>query len=132
MPTTLSDEARALLEAPNFAHVATLRKDGAVHLVPVWVDVEGDRVVLNTGEGRAWPNNVLREPRVTLTVQNIENPYEYVQIRGRVTETTRDGANEHIDRMAQKYLGEETYPGHQPGEERMIVRIEPEWTKYRG
>lgn len=131
MAARLDDRARELLEAPNFAHVATLRSDGTPHVVPVWVDVDGDHVVLNTAEGRVWPTNVERDPRVTTTIQNLENPYEYLEVRGRVAETTREGADEHIDKLAKKYLGEDEYPFRKPGEQRLMVRIEPESARVR-
>ncbi|MDP8944115.1 MAG: PPOX class F420-dependent oxidoreductase [Actinomycetota bacterium] len=126
MAEPIEGRARELLEAPNFCHVATLRRDGSPHLNPVWVDVEDGLVVLNSAEGRAWPANARRDPRVTLSVMNLENPYEYVEIRGRVVEDTHEGADEHIDRMAMKYLGQETYPFRAEGEQRLILRIEPE------
>ena len=126
MAEPIEGRARELLEAPNFCHVATLRSDGSPHVNPVWVDVEDNLVVLNSAEGRAWPANVRRDPRVTLNVMNLENPYEYVEIRGRVVDDTHEGADEHIDRMAMKYLGEERYPFRAEGEQRVIFRVEPE------
>jgi PPOX class probable F420-dependent enzyme len=132
MGARLEGRSEELLQAKNFCHVATLRGDGTVHGVPVWVDVEDGRPVLNTAEGRAWPRNLERDPRVTLTVQNLENPYEYVEVRGVVTERTHDGADEHIDRLASKYLGVEDYPGRQPGEQRVIIRVEPEHVHVHG
>lgn len=126
MSTEIEGRAEELLKAKNFCQVATLRSDGSVHLVPVWVDVQDGRPVLNTAEGRAWPRNLQRDPRVTLSIQNMENPYEYVMIRGRLAERTTDGADEHIDEMAKKYLGQDSYPYRQPGEQRLIIRIEPE------
>ncbi len=126
MRTTLDDRDRELLQAPNFVHVSTLRPDGTVQTVPIWVDVDGDAIVLNTAEGRAWPRNLRRDGRATLTVQNLENPYEYVTITGHVAGDTTDGADAHIDKMAQKYLGQDTYPFRQPGEQRVIFRIAPD------
>ena len=82
--------------------------------------------MLNTAEGRAWPRNLERDPHVTLTVPNMENPYEYVEIRGTVAERTHDGADEHIDALAKKYLGQDSYPYRQPGEQRVIIRVAPE------
>ncbi len=101
---------RRLLKGKNFAHVATLRADGSVQTAPVWVDVQDGRPVVNSAEGRAWPRNLERDPRVTLTVQNMENPYEYVEVRGHVAERTHDGADEHIDALAKKYLDKDSYP----------------------
>jgi PPOX class probable F420-dependent enzyme len=126
MSVKIEGRAEELLNAKNFCHVATLRADGSVHGVPVWVDVQDGRAVLNTAEGRAWPRNLERDPRVTLTVVNSENPYEYVEVRGRVAERTHDGADAHIDAMAKKYMGVDEYPLRQPGEQRVIIRVEPE------
>jgi PPOX class probable F420-dependent enzyme len=126
MSTVVEGHAADLLRAKNFAQVATLRADGSVHVAPVWVDVQDGRPVLNTAEGRAWPRNLERDPRVTVTVQNLENPYEYVTIRGKVAERTHEGADAHIDAMAKKYLDQDSYPFRQPGEQRVIIRVEPE------
>ncbi len=132
MSTTIEGRGAELLAAKNFANVATLRADGSVHAVPVWVDVQDGRPVLNTAEGRAWPRNLERDPRVTITVQNLENPYEYVMVRGRVSERTHEGADEHIDGMAKKYLDADSYPFRQPGEQRLIIRVEPEYVHVYG
>jgi PPOX class probable F420-dependent enzyme len=126
MSATIDGRAEDLLKDKNFCHVATLRKDGSVQSVPVWIDVQDGLPTLNSAEGRAWPRNLQRDPRVTLTVQNMQNPYEYVEIRGRVSERTHEGADEHIDALAKKYLGVDTYPQRQPGEQRVIIRVEPE------
>jgi PPOX class probable F420-dependent enzyme len=132
MSATIEGRAEELLRAKNFCHVATLRADGSVHGVPVWVDVQDGRPVLNTAEGRAWPANLARDPRVTLTVQNLENPYEYLAVRGTAAERTTDGADEHIDLLAKKYMGVDTYPLRQPGEQRLIIRVDPEYVKVWG
>jgi PPOX class probable F420-dependent enzyme len=124
MSVKIEGRAEELLAAKNFCNVATLRTDGSVHGVPVWVD--------NTAQGRAWLRNLERDPRVTLTVPNLENPYEYLEVRGRMAEHTHDGADEHIDSLAKKYLGADEYPYRQPGEQRVIVRIEPERARVYG
>lgn len=126
MSQAIEGRAEELLKAKNFVVISTLRPDGTIHAAPAWVDVQDGRPVVNSAEGRAWPSNLKRDPRVTLTVQNIENPYEYVAIRGRVIEQTGDGADEHIDALAKKYLDQDSYPYRQPGEQRVILRIEPE------
>ncbi len=126
MPQPIEGRPRELLEAPNFCQVGSIRTDGTAHVVPTWVDIEDGLVMLNSAEGRAWPKNVRRDPRVTLTVLNQENPYEFVSIRGRVVDDTHDGADEHIDRLAMKYLGEERYPYRADGEQRVIFRVEPD------
>ncbi|MHB8531320.1 MAG: PPOX class F420-dependent oxidoreductase [Solirubrobacteraceae bacterium] len=132
MSDKLDSKAEELLKARNFANVSTLNADGTIHAAPVWVDVQDGNVVVNSAEGRVWPRNLERDPRVTVTVQNMENPYEYLQVRGRVAERTHEGADEHIDQLAKKYLGEDEYPYRQPGEQRVIIRIEPERAKVNG
>jgi len=126
MSVTIEGRGAELLEAKNFCNVSTLRADGSVHGVPVWVDIQDGCPVLNTAEGRAWPRNLERDPRVTLTVQNMENPYEYLEVRGRVGERTHEGADAHIDSLAKKYLGKDEYPFRQPGERRVMIRVEPD------
>ena len=128
----LDADIREILEAKNFANVATIRKDGTPHVVPVWVHTDGENVLLNSSEGRAWPANLERDPRITITVTNAENPYEYVEIRGRVAEKTRDGAKEHIDELAKKYLDADEYPFLQPGEQRIKYVITPEKARLYG
>ncbi len=132
MADRIEGRAEELLKAKNFCHVSTLRSDGSVHTAPVWVDVQDGLPVLNTAEGRAWPKNLERDPRVTLTIQNLENPYEYLEIRGKVAERTHEGADAHIDAMAKKYMDADEYPLRQPGEQRVIIRVEPEHVAVRG
>jgi PPOX class probable F420-dependent enzyme len=132
MSAKIEGRGAELLEGKNFCHVATLRADGTVQGAPTWVDLQNGRPVLNTAEGRAWPRNLERDPHVTLTVQNMENPYEYVEIRGKVAERTHEGADEHIDALAKKYLGQDEYPYRQPGEQRVIIRVEPEHVFVQG
>jgi PPOX class probable F420-dependent enzyme len=132
LQVSIESRSEQLLKAKNFCHVGTIRKDGTPHIVPVWVDTDGGEVLLNTAKGRAWITNAERDPRVTLTVQNFENPYEYVTIRGRVAEVTHEGADEHIDALAKKYLDKDTYPLRQPGEVRLKVRIVPEYVHHNG
>ena len=132
MSVKVEGRGRELLEGKNFCIVSTLRRDGSVHAVPVWVDIEDGMPLLNTAEGRAWPSNLDRDPHVTLTVPNWENPYEFLTIRGRVAEKRHDGADEHIDKLAKKYMGVEEYPLRRPGEQRVIIRVEPEVVKVNG
>jgi PPOX class probable F420-dependent enzyme len=132
MPVPLDARSQELLEATNFAQVATIRRDGSPHVTPVWVDVRDGLVWLNSAQGRAWPANLRRDPRVALNVQNLENPQENLEIRGEASEITPDGADEHIDYLAKKYLGLDSYPYRQPGEQRLIIRITPEWVRHQG
>jgi PPOX class probable F420-dependent enzyme len=122
----LSDTARSLLEGRNFGHLATLMPDGSPHVSPVWVDHDGTHVLVNTAEGRVKLRNVRRDPRVAISIANQENPYQMVTIRGRVAEITHEGADAHIDTMANKYLGQDTCPYRRPGEQRVLLKIVPE------
>lgn len=132
MTEPLDARSQELLEAPNYAQVATIRRDGSPHVTPVWVDLRDGMVWLNSAEGRAWPANLKRDPRVAMNVQNLENPQEFVEIRGLVSTITRDGADEHIDFLAKKYLGEDSYPYRQPDERRVIIKVLPEWARHQG
>jgi PPOX class probable F420-dependent enzyme len=115
-----------LFEKKAFGSLGTLMPDGSPQVTPVWVDREGDTVLVNTAKGRQKDKNIQRDPRVSVTLIDPDNPYRYVEIRGRVVETTDKGAKDHIDKMAKKYLGVEKYPYAQPGEQRLLLRIRPE------
>lgn len=123
-------EAMRLLEGKNFAHVATLMEDGSPQVSPVWIDHEDGLVLFNTAEGRVKPRNLQRDPRVAISITNPENPYENLLIRGRAVEITEEGADEHIDALAKRYLGVDEYPARQPGEVRVIVRVKPERVRH--
>jgi PPOX class probable F420-dependent enzyme len=121
------DEATcALLYDKNVCTVCTIAKDGSVHAHPVWVDTDGESVLLNSVGGRAWVRNLERSDRVTCTVVNLQNPYEFVEIRGRAAAGTRKGADAHIDRLAQKYLSLDEYPWMDPAQPRVLIRVTPE------
>lgn len=124
--TEIPAAAKHLLEGKTFAHVSTLMEDGAPQVSPVWIDEEDGMVLINTAEGRLKTRNLRRDPRVAISVTNPENPYESLLIRGRATELTQDEADEHVDALAKRYMGVDEYPLRQPGEERVIVRVEPE------
>jgi PPOX class probable F420-dependent enzyme len=126
MPEPIEGKARELVEGANFCHIATISKSGRPQVNPIWVHAENGHLIVNSAEGRAWPENARREPRVTLCVADQENPYEYVTIWGHVVEDTHEGADENIDFLAKKYLGKDEYPFRKPGEQRILFRIEPE------
>ncbi len=115
-----------LLSEPNFAFLATLMPDGSPQVTPVWVDTDGRQVLVNTAEGRQKTRNVRRDARVALAVTDRANPYTWAAVRGRVVALTHEGADAHIDRLAQKYLGRERYPWRRPNERRVILKIAPE------
>jgi PPOX class probable F420-dependent enzyme len=123
----LEGKARELLEAKNYAHIAVLRKDGTIQTAVVWIHVDDDgRPIVNSAEGRGWPKNLRREGRMTISVANSDNPYEYVSITGSLAGDTNEGADEVIDQLAKKYLDADSYPFRQEGEVRITFTIEPE------
>ena len=115
-----------LFEKKAFAYLATHLQDDAMLVNPVWCDYDGTHVLINSAQGRLKDRMMRRNPSVTLCVADPDNPYRYLEIRGQVVAITTDGAEAHIDRMAQKYLGQETYPGRQPGEVRVLYHIAPD------
>lgn len=108
-----------------FAHVATLMPDGSPQVTPVWVDSADGVVVINSARGRVKDRNLKPGVRVALSVQDPDNPYRYMQIRGRIAEVTEKGADAVIDSLAKKYLGVDKYPNRRPGEVRVTYKIEP-------
>ena len=121
-----------LFNKKAFGSLGTLMPDGSPQVTPVWVDREGDTVLVNTARGRQKDRNIQRDPRVSVTLIDPDNPYRYVEIRGRVVEATDKGAKDHIDKMAKKYLGVDRYPYAQPGEQRLLLRIRPEHVSSMG
>jgi len=119
------DEARKLIEGKNFANLATLMPDGSPQVTPVWVDHEGEVILVNSAEGRVKTRNVTRDPRVAISIFDQNDPYRKVLIRGRVTDVTKDGAEEHIDKMALKYRGLAKYPWRQQGISRVLIKVKP-------
>lgn len=132
MSQSIPDKYRDLFSKRAFASLGTLMSDGSPQVTPVWVDLDGDLVVVNTAKGRQKDKNMRRDPRVALAIIDPENPYRYLEIRGRIAEITEDGADSHIDKMAKKYLGTDKYPYRQPGEVRVMFKIRPERTSTMG
>ncbi|MFT4049884.1 MAG: PPOX class F420-dependent oxidoreductase [Solirubrobacterales bacterium] len=124
MTVPLTDAQKAVIDGKNFAHVATHFPNGTVQVNPVWIDRDGDTVQINSAEGRAKVENLRNDPRITIEVSDHANPYNYVEIRGRAVEFTNDGADDHIDALAKKYMGVDTYPLRQDGEVRVTIKIE--------
>ncbi|MEO6857062.1 MAG: TIGR03618 family F420-dependent PPOX class oxidoreductase [Solirubrobacteraceae bacterium] len=120
---------RALLEPANYVVVSTLNSDGSISSSIVWVSLEGDELAVNSAAGRRWPTNLDRDGHVTLMAFAADNPYEYVEIRGRAI-GTREDADDHIDRLAKKYINQDKYPYRTPEEERVKYVITPETVRY--
>jgi PPOX class probable F420-dependent enzyme len=115
-----------LFNKKAFAELATLMPDGSPQVTPVWCDYDGTHVLVNSARGRLKDRNVERDRRVALSIPDPENPYRYLAIRGRVAEITEQGADEHIDKMAKKYLGKDKYPFRAANEKRVLYKIEPQ------
>jgi PPOX class probable F420-dependent enzyme len=123
-------QVRELLEQPNYAVVSTLNPDGSIHSTIAWVNSDDDTVAVNSAVGRKWPTNLERDPRVNVLVYEAGNPYNFVEIRGRA-EGTLDGADEHIDALAKKYIDQDKYPFRQPGEQRIKFVVSPEHVRHQ-
>ena len=115
-----------LFKKKAFAHLATLMPSGQPQVTPVWIDYDGHHVVINTAAGRQKDKNLERDGRVALSIIDPDNPYRYLEVRGHVAARTLEGADQHIDAMAKKYLGQDKYPFGKPGEVRVIYKIEAE------
>jgi len=125
MTQIIPEKYADLFEKPAFGNLGTLMPDGSPQVTPVWVDFDGKFVRVNSAKGRMKDKNIRRDPRVSISLQDPANPYRYLEIRGRVVEVTESGADDHINKLSQKYLGKAVYPYRQPGEVRVLYKIEP-------
>lgn len=132
MVQIIPEKYRDLFNKRAFAALTTLMPDGSPQTTPVWVDTDGEHVIFNSAKGRQKDRNVRRDPRVALAIVDPDNPYRYLEIRGKVAEITEQGADAHIDKMAKKYLGQDKYPYRQASEVRVIYKIRPEHTTTMG
>jgi PPOX class probable F420-dependent enzyme len=132
MPDTLSSKARELIARPVLASIATLNPDGSPQITPLWADLDGDDLLFNTAEGRVKARNLHRDARVAVAVIDPDDPYNVVAVRGTVTEITTDGADAHIDALAKKYLGVDSYPMRREGEVRIKVRVRTDHIAMQG
>ncbi|MFZ0668372.1 MAG: PPOX class F420-dependent oxidoreductase [Acidimicrobiales bacterium] len=126
MAEELSQASIALVERPVLAHLATVDPKGRPQVTPVWVDHDGNNLVINTALGRAKANHLEHNPDVSVSIVAPDDNYSVVALRGKVTDITTDGADEHIDSLANKYLGVDKYPMRREGEVRIKVTIEPQ------
>ncbi len=117
---------KSLFENKNFAFVGTSMKDGSPHVTPTWVDIEDNYILINTAIGRVKQKNVARDPRVSVSIADMNNPYHMVTVNGEIVEQIKgEEAEKHIDKLAKKYLNKDKYPGRAPGEERILLKIKP-------
>ena len=125
MATRLTEKAVRFIDGKNFAFLATIQADGSPHVTPMWVDHEGDMILMNTAVGRIKQRNVTRDPRVSITIVDSNNPYDRIVVHGRVVSQMELGAEAHIDKLAKKYTGANKYQKASPTEKRIILKIEP-------
>ena len=122
---TIPERGREILHKPSIGNIATLMPDGSPQVTPVWVDVEGDEILVNTLDGRLKARNVRRDPRVAISVPDPDTPTVALIVRG-VADLVEEGGREHADKLARKYLGEDVFPYLEPGDVRVLIRIRPE------
>jgi PPOX class probable F420-dependent enzyme len=127
MAVSIPEKFRDLFAKKAFAHLGTLMADGTPQVTPVWCDFDGTYIRVNSAKGRVKDRNMRRNRKVALSVMDPENPYRYLAVRGEIQEITEDGADDHIDSLAKKYLGQDKYPYRQPGEVRVTYKIRPEY-----
>ena len=122
----IPENFKDLFAKKAFAHLGTVMPDGSPQVTPVWCDFDGTHIRVNSAKGRVKDKNMRRDARVALCLQDPDNAYRYLQVRGKVVEITEKGADDHIDSLAKKYLGKDKYPNRRPGEVRVIYKIVPE------
>jgi PPOX class probable F420-dependent enzyme len=126
VPDTFTPASRAVFDKKVLAHVASLDPDGSPNVSAVWVELDGDDIVINTALGRAKARNLANDARVAVSLTDPDDPYVTISVRGTVVTFTTDGADEVIDRLAKKYLDADSYPFRQEGEVRVTVKIHPD------
>ena len=126
MSAKIPEKFMDLFHKKAFGSLSTLMPDGSPQTNPVWVDFQDGEVWVNTAVGRLKDRNMKRDPRVSVALIDPDNPYRFLEIRGKVREATVEGATQHIDKMAKKYLDKDKYPFAQPGEQRVLFKIVPE------
>ena len=132
MADVIPEKYLDLFQKKAFAHLATLNADGTPQVTPVWVDYDGKHILVNSARGRRKDKNMERNRAVALSIQDPDNPYRYLEVRGSVAEITEQNADKHIDKMAKKYIGQDKYPWSKPDEVRVIYKIKPERTSHMG
>lgn len=130
--TRIPEDKIDILEKKTFAHVATIGPDGEPQNNPVWVDFDGEHILISQTKARQKLTNVERNPKVAISMTDPENPYRRLEVRGRVAEVSDDPDKAFIDKMAKKYMDRDEYPWKQPGEERVVVKVTPEHTTEMG
>ena len=130
--TTIPTDYADLLDKRVFWHVATVGTDGQVQSSPVWGGFDGGHFVFSLTRGRQKFHNLEANPSIAVSGIDPDNPYRYLEIRGVVARVDDDSSNEFIDSMAKKYMDVDAYPFHQPGDQRVVIRVEPRRTSQMG
>ncbi len=126
MATTIPAEFNDLLESKAVANIATIGPKGEPQNNPVWFDWDGSHILFSQTKGRQKFHNLQREPRVAVSIVDPKDPYRYLEVRGKVVRIDEDPNKQFINKMAKKYLDQDVYPWSQPGDERVIIVVEPE------
>ncbi len=128
----LTEPVIKIIKDKNFAFLGTIMKDGRPQVSPIWIDIDDNNniILFNTAQGRIKHKNISRDPRISLSLVDKNNPYSMVTIQGTIIEQTTIGADEHIDKLAKKYLNIDRYPSHSPSMTRVICKIKPEKMYY--
>jgi hypothetical protein len=129
---TIPEAYADLLDKKTFWHIATTGPDGEIQSSPVWAGWDGDHFVFSLTTGRQKYRNLQANPNIAVSGTDPDNPYRYLEIRGKVVGFDDDSSNVFIDSMAKKYMGVDAYPFHQPGDQRVVVRVEPTHTTQMG
>jgi len=132
MASVIPDKYLDLFQKRAFGNLATLMPDGTPQVTPVWIDWDGTHVLINSARGRQKDKNMQRSAAVSMSILDPDNPYRYLEVRGKVADITEDGADDHIDKMAKKYMGKDKYPYRRPGEVRVVYKIMPTKTTQMG
>ena len=132
MATAIPEKYIDLFDKKAFANLATVMPDGTPQVTPVWVDYDGSHILVNSARGRQKDKNMKQNSTVALSILDPDNPYRYLEVRGKVAEITEDGAAQHIDKMAKKYMGVDKYPYSREGEVRVLYKIEPTHFSFMG
>lgn len=132
MASNIPPQYLDLFQKKAFGNLATLMPDGSPQVTPVWVDFDGTHVLVNSARGRQKDRNMQKNGLVAISILDPDNPYRYLEIRGKVEAITEEGADAHIDKMAKKYMGKDTYPYRRPEEKRVLYKILPTRTTQMG
>ena len=130
--SVIPEQYSDLLHSTALAHIATIGPKGDPQTTPVWFEWDGQHILFSQTKGRQKYRNVKRNPAIALSIVDPSNPFRYLEVRGKVVAIDEDQNNQFIDSMAKKYMGRDKYPFHQPGDERVIVVVEPEHTSHMG